>query len=212
MRTDIDYLKARFQAHADMINGLGRIEEQMDRISVVIRIIPILRGGPDYFTPRMEKVSLRAILDRSVKTVKAEGNVAGILFKVSERGAFCNAYRPLLEQAIVNVLKNSVEAIREAQRERGIIEIEVRRDPASPDSVRVEIKDNGCGILLEHMSKVTTLFTTKSSTKPNSGLGLFLTRRIVKLHKGTLEIESIPKEGTIVSLVLPIWKPEERRL
>lgn len=111
----------------------------------------------------------------------------------------------MVEQAIFNVLKNAIEAIREARREHGVVSIGVRID-ASNEILRLDVRDNGCGIDETSIPHLTTLFTTKASKKANSGIGLFITQRILKLHSGKLEIASVVGTGSTVSLCFPKWK------
>ena len=159
----------------------------------------------------MERTNVGELINRSIKAVKKEMSPHGILFKVDGKPIYTRAYRPMLEQAIVNVLRNSVEAIREAKRERGIIDITMDRNTHSDKMINVDFTDNGCGIPEENIPKVFKLFTTRQEKKPNSGIGLFVSSRIIKVHGGRLENQSTVGEGTTVSLLLPKWDPESRR-
>ncbi|MBA4393513.1 MAG: hypothetical protein C0407_08160 [Desulfobacca sp.] len=70
------------------------------------------------------------------------------------------------------------------------------------NEIRIRVKDLGEGILSEHLPFIFDPFYT---TKFNSvGLGLTTAKRIVQAHKGTITINSASKEGTEVSLILPL--------
>jgi signal transduction histidine kinase len=72
----------------------------------------------------------------------------------------------------------------------------------APGEVRVLVSDNGSGISLPHSARLfQPYFTTK---KNGTGLGLFVTRKLVTDHGGTIDFESQPGEGTTFRLRLPI--------
>jgi signal transduction histidine kinase len=75
-------------------------------------------------------------------------------------------------------------------------------------NVKIEIADTGIGIAAEELKRVGEKFFRSSRAKSHvaegTGLGVFITKHIVLLHGGKLEIRSKAKEGTIVQVVLPI--------
>ena len=203
-------MKKRFQANPEVIAGLEKIEEQKQRIYTITQIIPVLRADTSFSDKYKAKVSVREVINRCIKEVKQEVNTQNISFiqnAHSTKEFIVNVYPQLLQQAIINVLKNAIEAIRECKRQRGLIDItlNIERDK---NLVRVEIRDNGCGISEETIQKLTTQFTTKVD-KSNRGLGLFITNRIVKIHGGNIEISSEVNEGTSVSIILPRHRSEK---
>ena len=69
------------------------------------------------------------------------------------------------------------------------------------------IADNGCGIPAEHLPKVKQKFYKANQTVRGSGIGLAVADEIIKLHKGTLTIDSIENVGTTVTITLPVLQP-----
>jgi signal transduction histidine kinase len=205
IESEIERMRYRFQAHREVMAGLERIKEQKERIYAITKIIPALRADSSFAQKSMVKTSITSLVHQSISAVKKELNTRNVTFKYNSAASdfFINAYPPLLQQAIINILKNSIEAINESTRPRGLINIKVRTDKEFKNLVRIEINDNGCGIPGENLGRVTTLFTTKSDRKPNAGLGLFITNKIVKTHGGNIGIESKADEGTSVSIILP---------
>jgi two-component system nitrogen regulation sensor histidine kinase GlnL len=66
----------------------------------------------------------------------------------------------------------------------------------------VDFTDNGSGIAGEHLSRLfTPFFTTKSK---GTGLGLAVSQRIVTQHGGTIRVESMPGQGTLFHVYLPV--------
>ena len=74
-----------------------------------------------------------------------------------------------------------------------------------PDSrIVIKIKDNGCGIPAEHLPNVKKKFYKANQTVRGSGIGLALADEIMRLHAGSLEIESHENVGTAVTITIPV--------
>lgn len=102
-----------------------------------------------------------------------------------------------LTQVLINLLKNSIEAIPEDK--KGKIEI---KTTINNHQFYIEIDDNGEGISEEVLKKIEEPFFT---TKPNgTGLGVSLSREIIKAHHGKIVYDSKPFVGTKVKIWLPI--------
>ena len=113
-------------------------------------------------------------------------------------------------ECLYNILDNSYEAIREK------IDYHLKvNDGFKPEiflnvtkkerSSFVEVSDNGIGIKEENMNKIfAPFFTTKSSFKSGSGVGMYVVKRMIEEnHKGKVKVESEYMKGTKVSLELP---------
>jgi len=210
LESDIGTMKSKFQSNPEVLSWLARLEAQKRRIYAATGIIPIVRVDADFNEKFVSKVSIRDLINGCVKTVKNEVNTKDVSFLVlrqhkasSNKEYFVPAYAPLLQQVFINILKNSIEAIHESKRERGVINVELKLDSESNHLLHIEISDNGCGIPPENISKLTSLFTTKGDRRPNSGIGLYIANRIMQIHRGKLEIKSKPGEGTVALLTLP---------
>ena len=101
-----------------------------------------------------------------------------------------------LNQVFMNLLVNAAQAIER----QGEIQI---RTGYSDSEVWVEIADNGRGISPEHMNRLFEPFFTTKPVGKGTGLGLSLSYGIVKKHRGRIEVNSQPGEGTCVRVVLP---------
>jgi len=107
-----------------------------------------------------------------------------------------------LEQGLVNILKNAIEAM---PGKGGDLTITSNIDEQFKDFISITIKDNGCGIARENMgSIVDPFFTTKGGD--HHGLGLSVSYGIISNHKGSIEISGVPGKGTAVTILLPIAK------
>jgi two-component system nitrogen regulation sensor histidine kinase NtrY len=100
----------------------------------------------------------------------------------------------LLDQALINLVRNSIEALREAP--DGRIALSARRDPDG--HVAIAVADNGPGIGPEQREKVfVPFYTTK---RQGSGIGLTIVRQIATAHDASVDISATPGGGATVSL------------
>ena len=98
-----------------------------------------------------------------------------------------------LKQVLINLIKNAYEA--------KATKIEIRTHCFSR-RVKIEIIDNGDGISKENLKRVGEIFY---STKPKgTGIGVNLSKEIIGLHKGDIRYQSSEKQGTLVTITLPL--------
>lgn len=102
-----------------------------------------------------------------------------------------------IKQVLKNLITNSIEAIGE---KKGEIRINLEKNDAD-QRVSIEVADNGVGM---NKREIERAFEVDYSTKDiGTGLGLFIVKRIVELHRGGIEIHSEKNKGTRVILELP---------
>jgi signal transduction histidine kinase len=216
MGFDIEVLKNRYQHDKGISRKLENLERSMERIHAIVQVVDIFRGDQGFYDREqyMTKANMLEIVHRAVRSIKNEKKElkqadAKNKILVEGRDVWVRAYAPMFEQVIVNVIKNGLESIEEAGQARGLIKINVNTADMSegPYSrwAKVEVEDNGLGIPAENMSKLTTIFTTRGDKKANSGIGLFIGKKIVDIHGGKIDFESTVGKGTKVTLLLPEW-------
>ncbi|WP_077213005.1 two-component system sensor histidine kinase NtrB [Bacillus dakarensis] len=102
-----------------------------------------------------------------------------------------------LKQVLINMIKNSIEAI--DSRHQGRIELS---SEISGKYVNIIIKDNGCGLPEDAVQSIfTPFFTTKSE---GTGLGLPICKKIIDESGGQINISSRLGEGTMIKIELPL--------
>ena len=101
----------------------------------------------------------------------------------------------LIDQVIINLMLNSIDAVSEVEDPQ----ISIFATLNSSNRVTIDFKDNGVGIKPDVMDKIFMPFFT--SKKQGSGVGLSLSRQIMHLHKGSVSVRSKPGEGTVFTLV-----------
>ncbi len=135
----------------------------------------------------MQRVA--ALMDQTLK----EKRIA-LTFGVRPDGMELTADPDLLEQALINLIKNSAEALAGAR--RPAIEMSAYYDRHNRPVI--EVADNGEGISEGNLDKIfVPFFTTKGD---GSGIGLSLCRQIMRLHRGSITVSSAPGERTVFSL------------
>jgi nitrogen fixation/metabolism regulation signal transduction histidine kinase len=101
-----------------------------------------------------------------------------------------SADRMMVEQVLINLVKNAMEAVQE----RPDAKVVLRAYHDERSRISIEVADNGHGMTQEAMAKIfIPFFTTK---KTGSGIGLSLSRQIMRLHKGTISVQSELEKGT----------------
>jgi C4-dicarboxylate-specific signal transduction histidine kinase len=106
----------------------------------------------------------------------------------------------LVQQVIVNLLRNAMDAVADLNMEARNIDIETSFDP--PDQVRLTVTDQGPGIGTDDLDSIFAPFhSTKSS---GLGLGLWLSRTIIEANGGHLWAEKRPSGGAKFSFTLPV--------
>ena len=103
-----------------------------------------------------------------------------------------------LNQVFLNLLLNAVQAV-----PAGTGKIVVR-SKAIGEEISIEVGDNGCGIAPENLARVFDPFFTTRAVGQGTGLGLTVSRDIVLVHNGSIDIESRPGAGTTVTIRLPV--------
>lgn len=113
----------------------------------------------------------------------------------------CNIYanKEMLNQVWLNLLDNAIKF----NNENGLVSVNMKK---KEKEILITIIDSGIGISKEVVSKIFDKFyqeDTSHSTKGN-GLGLTIVKKIIELHGGTIECESIVSKGTKFTIILPI--------
>lgn len=171
----------------------GLVDQHLDKLTETMRDLFALARPLEF---EHERVDTAELVDGALAQLAGHPAAAGVRLvrEYDPAAARLHGDPRRLEQAVLNVLLNAVEATPGG----GRVTVRTR---ALDDRVRIEVEDAGAGIPPEEREKVLRPFY---STKPmGTGLGLPLVARIVAAHGGRLTIESEPGRGSIVGLELP---------
>ncbi|MEN0096915.1 MAG: ATP-binding protein [Pedobacter sp.] len=147
-------------------------------------------------TPNLEQHAIGEILQHIKVLMLPMANAKHIKLTVQQTASKISLKLDfkLIEQALINLVTNSIYALE--QTDQPIIAIQYR---LVHNKVYIDVTDNGKGIDPENLDKIFVPFYT---TRANgSGIGLTITRNIMKMHLGSLEVNSAPQVGTTFSLV-----------
>ncbi|QYR21370.1 sensor histidine kinase [Paenibacillus sp. sptzw28] len=145
---------------------------------------------------KYEKFSLSELIENITILLTPLASYKGVQFESRvEQQIYMHTDRGQLQQALVNVIKNAVEASTENE----VVQIKLA---LQGDHVELKIIDKGKGMTPEEVKRIGTLFyTTKES---GTGLGTSVAVRIIKAMKGSIIYESEKGKGTVCTISLPL--------
>jgi len=146
--------------------------------------------------PDFKVVKLKDLFDRVEHLLKDQFDQSSIKFKkrIDPESLTITADPALIEQVLINLCKNSMEAV------NGLVDPKIKLKAVTDGRGNpvIKLSDNGKGIAEAVLEKIFIPFFT---TKPQgSGIGLSLSRQIIRLHKGTIGVTSTPNEKTVFKL------------
>ncbi|WP_200952343.1 PAS domain-containing sensor histidine kinase [Caulobacter sp. Root655] len=155
---------------------------------------------------KFEPLHLEDVTEDAVRLVRNRAEAAGLKLEIDFPSLpEVEADYRAVKQVLLNLLSNAIKFTPRAG--RVTVRAEVRRDPLG-ERVRVSVTDTGIGIAAEDLARLARPFEQVESqhakTTQGTGLGLALTKSLVEMHDGALEMTSTPGEGTTVSFVLPM--------
>lgn len=178
----------------DIKNALATIEK---RGKGLVRFIHSYRNLSNIPRPEFQVFPVEELFDRVGLLMKDKLEKYGIDYhkSIDPESLELTADRELLEQALINLVLNAADAVKE--RENAEIELSARLDEKG--RVIIIVEDNGGGIDEDALDKIfTPFFTTK---KEGAGIGLSFTRQIMRLHKGKISVKSEPDKSTQFTLL-----------
>ncbi|MGE5255274.1 MAG: sensor histidine kinase [Hyphomicrobiales bacterium] len=185
--------------------GWDIVKQRIDRIRKVILDILFYSKKRDLKREKIDAVRL------------AEEVAAAAAGKLAETGVvFVKEFDPLsgeieadpayLQAALLNILENAVDACQtEGARKPPKVVFSLRRKKAR---VEFDIHDNGIGMDSATQEKLFTPFFSSKGDK-GTGLGLFITNKIVEQHGGQITVSSAPGRGSLFRVLIPKPEPAE---
>jgi len=190
------------QAVKPFLDIAGR---QTDRLNAIIEdLLALSRLEREAESAGIERTQqkLQPILESAVQacaTTSDELNIEIRVFCSETLSARVNA--PLLEQAVVNLVSNAIK-----YSEKGdAVNVESWQDK---NQVMIKVQDRGVGIAKEHLPRLFERFyrvdAARSRAIGGTGLGLAIVKHIVQAHDGEVSVHSIPGEGSVFTISLPV--------
>lgn len=173
----------------DLFNAVRTIQK---RSKGLIRFVQDFRNLTHIPKPNFTEVNAEELLKEIEILLKNEVVSHNINFncKIEPKPIIIMADKELIEQVLINLIKNAIQAFDEQTNRI----VEVTATLSEKSRPIISVKDNGNGIDDEALDKIfIPFFTTK---KTGSGIGLSLSRQIMRKHQGTLSVKSVLDEGT----------------
>lgn len=205
-----EILLARQFPPAEIKQFLGIIYDQASQMVLIINELLDLariesRQGKDFNYSRLD---LGQLLSDVIGSFKLPEQRPPLSWK-TEPDCWIRADKDKLTQAINNVLSNAIKySSEETTVSVELVTSDTTEDPALHYGIR--ISDQGIGMTPEQLSRVFERFyrADSSGSIPGTGLGMSITKEILELHGGKVEIKSEPKIGTQVTLWLAALKDD----
>lgn len=187
-----DVYELKEEGADDLREGLATIE---NRSKGLIRFIDAYREYTSLPKPSFRQVRMKDMIEKVAHLLKPDLKKTSIDFtwECSSEYLTINADEEMIEQVLINLLKNAKEALAETENAR--LQLIGKYEDGS---IRIEVIDNGPGIIREAIDHIFVPFYTTKRT--GSGIGLSLSRQIMQMHNGSITVESEPDVRTVFTL------------
>ena len=182
------------------IEGVDDIHEGLNTIAsrskALIHFIDAYREYISIPTPKIQNLSVQELIEEVEALLKIDIRKSNIdfSFETIPGNLTVSADGELIEQVLINLVKNAVEAV--GENKHGKVLVKGGFDAAG--AVFISVSDNGGGIPVEALDRIFIPFYTTKKT--GSGIGLALSRQIMQLHNGSLSVESKPNQYTVFTM------------
>lgn len=157
-------------------------------------------------TLKYSKIDILAELDDIIFVFRDRSAREGIelIYNVPNTPAPANGDAARIQQVFVNILDNAFKYNREGGKITVFAQVLAPEAGQEQGTLLVQIEDTGCGISQEELPKVTQKFYKSNISVKGSGIGLAVCDEIIKMHHGTMKLESEVDVGTCVTVTFPI--------
>ncbi|MCS4435290.1 sensor histidine kinase [Aquiflexum gelatinilyticum] len=180
-------------SYVDLCEGLETISK---RSSGLVDFVNAYRDYTNIPQPVLKRFAVQQLFENICVLLKEELAKSGIQLQteISPKELELLADQDLIQMILINLVKNAKEAMEKSNTKTIILKSGIN----SQSFPFIQVIDYGEGIVPEALERIfVPFFTTKKS---GSGIGLAISRQIMNLHKGNLEVESIPGQRTVFTM------------
>lgn len=178
----------------DYLMGINTIEKRSEGLTNFVSDFRSLAHIP---APKFTSISISKLFD-SLEVLlhhQLEKQNITLIKELNPSELILFGDQTQIEQVLINLTQNAIQALEDCDEK----EIRLCAFIDEAGKIILEVKDSGRGIDEEALSKIfIPFFTTK---KKGSGIGLSLSKQIMRRHKGNIQVKSIPGEGTTFKLI-----------
>jgi PAS domain S-box-containing protein len=179
--------------------ALDDIVDNAHRAGEVVKTTrELFKGG----RPSAHKVDVHSLVDRVLTLLHNEMALAGVVVEQS-----VSVFVPpvwgdeiQLQQVLLNLLNNALDAVREQPKGQRLISVCAEVDDASAGMLRLSVKDSGVGLLPGQEKLAFKPFHT--TKQDGMGMGLAICKQIVDSFGGSIRVERVPEGGTVFHVIL----------
>jgi PAS domain S-box-containing protein len=190
----------------NLFNWLKQISEQANRAAEIIRNAGrFVRNTP----ARRVNLNFNKLVRESLLLINLDLRMHHVMLRceLADNLPLIHADAVQIQQVLMNLLRNAMEAVAEIPEDRRHLEI---RTTSMANSIQVSVRDTGTGLGSQNLEKVfKPFFTTKSE---GIGLGLAVSQSIVQAHQGRLWAKNNSDQGATFYFTLPTFKEEPHRV
>jgi two-component system, NtrC family, nitrogen regulation sensor histidine kinase NtrY len=181
------------EERSDMMESLRTIDQRSKSLKEFVQNFRNINQVPE---PSLEKVEMRTMVSESLALYSKELQKEGVELTVHVPVQhFVMADRNLTQQVLINLIKNSVEAMSNMKEKK---QIELTSSPMGARYLQLHVRDTGQGISQEDIEQIfIPFFSTK---KGGSGIGLSISRQIMQKQNGDITVQSVPGKGSVFTL------------
>lgn len=189
LQASISQLKGEPGALEDLQLGIETIRRRSEGL---LKFAETYRNLNKITTPNLKKIYARDLFENLHHLMQPTLDQKNIDLEIilKDPDLSLDADASLIEQVLINLLVNAIEAVKESAEPR----ITLQAIASSGNKVTIKVSDNGTGMSPEVMDNIfIPFFSTKKS---GSGIGLSLCKQIMLLHKGNIQVQSLEGEGS----------------
>lgn len=194
--------KRKQEEYQNILESLLKDAEKLHNL--VNCLLTLVQSNTDFSTLKKDEIRLDELIMETLSEIHVKRPQSKIQFKFPEMPKDASSFiiqgnKNLLETAIYNLLDNACKF-------SGIKTVKVSMLFHPSHEIRLIIVDNGIGIAPEDLPHITETFYRAQNARSysGSGIGLALAERIIKLHHGSLTIDSKINEGTQITVSFPL--------
>jgi PAS domain S-box-containing protein len=210
LKTPLTSIKAYTQLMQQKLKGsnkdfetyLTRIDKLTNRMSRLINeFMDITRIRSGELELNMDKLDICGIIKEVVKDIQHTTDTHKIIYKQS-RPIYVKGDKQRITEVFSNLIDNAIKYSPESDKV-------MVSTTSTGNSVTIKVKDFGHGIKEENVERIFDLFYREARDHQKTsgmGMGLFISKAIIKGHRGSIRVNSVVGEGTTFSVILPLYK------
>jgi len=188
----------------DLLAAMQKASDQAERAGKIIRRMRDMVKKGD---PNRQPIALEALVDeaRAFADIEAQHTGTQIIVDLPKNLPNIVVDRIMIEQVLLNLVKNGIEAMSDVPFERRQLTLQARQ--VDERQLEVTVTDQGHGLAEEDMEKIfAPFYTTKAE---GMGIGLAICRSIIEFHQGRLWVTPRREGGTVFHFTVPIEESTE---